>query len=303
MGSKTAVLAPIISALIKTEEKLGADRIWRAVNAIQEKFLQDHFSKKNELNKFKPEELRSWISDNADELNAILKKEGFDIQLDEFDPKNNEFGVVSILDVLVEWVKEAKEIKIEHKGKIYPAVSMKAEAETENGLLTIFEAYETSENSNPIACIHTKSGDKVFMTISSDEITDKNMVEKIEQIRNSDLHYARYNFLEFPMIDYDEKVDISWLIGMLTTDDKGYDWFISQAKQQTKFKMNHKGAHVKSAVAIAIMKCMSANPRLLKTLRIDKPFLLWIERDGLSIPIKYAYYDIENWKDPKSLDM
>ena len=72
---------------------------------------------------------------------------------------------------------------------------------------------------------------------------------------------------------------------------------ISQALQQTKFKMNQFGARVKSAVAIAVSRAMSREVGL----DIDQPFYLWIERDGVTVPVMYAYLDQEDWKDPGNL--
>lgn len=305
MGSKTAVLAPIMSALVKTEDKLGPDRVWRAVNAAQQRFLREYFSKRDELCNFSPKELRSWISDNADELNTLLTKEGFSIKL--FPLNQNEYGVVSILDVLVEWVKEARKKEIFYNGKYYPGVSMKPSTRTDSGYLSVFTAYEIPDNPNPIACVHTKSGDKVYITIAPDNAGEIDLIEGIDLIRirrRSELDQVYYyDFLEFPMIDYDQETDISWLIGLQTTDQNGGDWFIAQAKQQTKFKMNQLGARVKSAVAIETRYGCSLTPPPPSILRIDKPFYLWTERKGSTIPIMYGYFDVNDWKDPKSLDM
>ena len=111
---------------------------------------------------------------------------------------------------------------------------------------------------------------------------------------------GHYDSLVFPMIDLNQQVDISWLGGLKTTDEAGRVWEISQAKQQTKFKMNELGARVKSAVAVAI-RCLSIarnNPII-----IDKPFFLWIQRQGLSYPLLYSYLDYECWSNPGNLEM
>ena len=93
----------------------------------------------------------------------------------------------------------------------------------------------------------------------------------------------------------------SWLIGMRTTMGEGHqEAVISQALQQTKFKMNQLGARVKSAVAIGISKT-SASIEILEPIIINKPFFLWIERPGLSFPLMYAYIDEANWKNPGDL--
>jgi serine protease inhibitor len=105
------------------------------------------------------------------------------------------------------------------------------------------------------------------------------------------------------MIDLNETVDIGWLKEMLTVDEIGDSWKISQALQQTKFKMNETGAHVKSAVAIGVMRCVSFGRPPELHLVIDKPFLLWIAREGTSLPIFAAYLDEDVWKDPKNLTL
>ena len=298
MKRQTMVVAPIIAALVKAEDRIGANRVWQAINDLQKKFLTEHFIHRDKLGNFRPEELRSWISESADELNKILTEEGFDIQLSEF--PSGQFGVLSILDVLVDWLVEGRQIEIFSGGKKYAGVEMKRGELTEDGPKLIFEAFRVSEHSHPIACVHTKSGDRVFMTIAGKEVEGFDLVDAIDEIRKLQFEIDYFEKLEFPMIDYCQTIDISWLLGMTTNDLIGSSWDISQAIQQTKFKMNHQGARVKSAVAMAI-RMLSIN--IPKVLRIDKPFWFWTEREGLEIPIIYGYFDTGDWKNPGSLEM
>ncbi len=97
------VIAPIIAALVKSEDMIGKNPSWQGINADQKYFLERLFVTRSELARYSATELRSWASRVAAELNKILQEEGFDIQLDEFGGPN-EFGVVSILNVLVEWL-------------------------------------------------------------------------------------------------------------------------------------------------------------------------------------------------------
>ena len=108
--SSTMVVQPIVAALVKSEDILGKNRTWDAVNDVQQKFLKDFFSRRKELSGFPEKELKCWASWVAAELNAILKKERFDIKLEDF--AEDEFGVVSILDVLAEWLKEGMKTKL-----------------------------------------------------------------------------------------------------------------------------------------------------------------------------------------------
>lgn len=297
--SKTMVMSPIVAALVKSEDMLGKDRVWRAVNKSQEEFLSKFFAKRGELVNFSESELRSWASLVASELNATLEKEGFDIRLDDF--AEGEFGVVSILDVLTEWLKEGAKTKVLFDNKEYPAVKLDRTAKINEVSMELFSAFLLDEYHFPIASVVTKSGDKVWMTVADNALESFELISRIENLRKSiDEHSTKTHFsrLVFPMVDLNQKVDIGWLIGMLTASKTGLDFKVSQALQQTKFKMNQFGARVKSAVAITI-RATSAIIR--KDMIIDQPFYLWIEKNGISYPIMYAYIDKTDWKDPENL--
>lgn len=296
--SHTVVVAPIMGALIKSENVLGKDRQWHAVNASQKEFLSKFFVKRKELAKFSEKELRSWVSWVAAELNEILAKEGFNIRLEDFEP--DEFGVVSILDVLVEWMQEGSKDALSFGGINYPVVRMESHATIDHERKPLFEAYIAKTHKYPVAVLLTKSGDLLYMTTAGpNSLKDFTLAPYIDKIRNSlSPSGMRYDWLKFPMIDLDQEADISWLKGMQTFDTDGKKWEISKAFQQTKFKMNQFGARVKSAVAI-VVKAVSIIQEV--GLVIAPPFLLWIEKKDASIPVIYAYIDKENCKDPGDL--
>ncbi len=285
--SRTMVVSPIVSALVKSEDILGKDRSWNAVNDWQEFFLIDHLSKRKELAAFSEEELRDWIGFNAKELNRVLEGEGFDVRLDEFGP--GEFGVVSILNVLSEWLEEGQRVVIVSSGKKYPGVRM----ESSSG----FEVRVSAEYLYPVTVLPTKSGDKAFMTIAESEAASFSLLTKIDAIRRSLKPGSNYDYdcLKFPMVNINKEIVLGWLGGLWTIQDDGRKAEISQVFQQTKFRMNQRGARTKSAVALG---AFTASARKEKVLLIDKPFFFWIEREGMSIPIIYAYIDQEDWKDP-----
>lgn len=286
--SRTMVISPIISALLKSEDILGKNRTWRAVNDWQELFLEKFFSKKAELAGFSKKELRNWASFSAQELNRILQKEGFDIRLGDFRPE--EFGVVSILDVMAEWLKEGLEIVVVSLGKKYPGVRMEPDSK--------FEAYTSPSYPHPVAALPAKSGDKVFMAVADGKAASFSLIEKIDSIRKNLMPGGYYDSLKFPMIDINQEVPLDWLLGLRTLQDDGRQAEISQAFQQTKFKMNQYGARARSAVALGAFKAAIREERAFL---IDKPFFLWIEREGMSIPVIYAYIDQEDWKNPGNL--
>ena len=109
-----------------------------------------------------------------------------------------------------------------------------------------------------------------------------------------------FGSLVFPMVQLDQQVELEWIVGMRTTDVDGRPVVITYGAQQTKLRINVKGAHVESAAGLA-MRVARMQPLPADDLVIDRPFFCWIERDGVSEPILAAYIDQEDWKDPGDL--
>lgn len=293
------VIWPIVAALWGAFGYIEAPSIRnvRAVNDQQAVFLERYMQDKEVLKAFSPDELRTWVSKDADELNGILKQEGFGIQLNPFRP--TEFGVVSILDVMMKWLHEGQRSSI-----------IRTQGASEGGAR--YEAFELKDGfyvgqlegyAHPIITIKTKNEDgalgkdSVHLTVADEALGGDKLWEKILKLRMLERkEIEEYTHVVIPMIDYDQSFKLDWLLGLNVGG-----WFISQALQQTKFKMNDKGARVKSAVAIAMMR--SAMPMPSNKLIIDKPFYLWIEREGVPYPIFTGYLDEQFWKEPKNLDL
>ncbi|MFC1623036.1 hypothetical protein ACFL2R_01355 [Patescibacteria group bacterium] len=237
----------------------------------------------NGVEKFSKKELRAWVSNSAEEINEILKKEGFDIRLHDLRPGETAF--LSILQILLKWITPGTECVIRRPGdlKEYPGVFLRKG----------FQVLASSNHADSIICIQSKNGDQVFMTIADEELKDFKLFKKIEMldigIELAEL--TNISSVKFPMIDLDQQPDISWLQGTYHHQEG----VIAQAKQQTKFKMNEKGALLESAVAITTMKCCLHNK---KEITINQPFYLWIKRPGVSLPIFCAYMDTASWKKP-----
>jgi hypothetical protein len=112
---------------------------------------------------------------------------------------------------------------------------------------------------------------------------------------------AAFGGLRFPMVDLNQQVDINWLKKM-STYALGETWEISQAKQQTKLRMNHLGARAQSAVAIGGMMITSVRPPDPPDLVIDRPFMVWFERAGLNRPLFSGHITPDDWKEPADLE-
>jgi hypothetical protein len=290
--TSTIVIWSIIAALCKASFFIGADPSqWYPINQMQQQYVEYYHPQRSALSLFNEKEMRSWASTDYNELNSILKKEGFSIELQPFSPLEG-FGVVSILDVTVNWLYKGQKSIIykEVEDKKYPAVYM-----TEG-----FSVVKSSSYKSPIIRIRTKSNDVVCMTIADQTLQDFELLSHVQNITKN-IEYTddpdHYDFIKFPMVDLDQEVNIKWLLGMRCP---GYN--IEQALQQTKFKMNEEGARVKSAVAIALTESAGiSQPK--KCIIVDEPFYVWIERPVFQAPIFVGYIAQEHWKDPKNLDV
>jgi hypothetical protein len=233
------------------------------------------------------QELQSMADMSAGPVNAWLKERGFDIELPE--PDENGFAVASILDILVNWLHTGKRtfIKGVNTGEEYTGVHL-------NNGVTV--AHLPAVHDNPVVRIATKEGYSVCMSMVDnvpEGITGLFLkVAELEQVKATSHHF---DGVQFPMIDLDEKPDISWINGL----QFGQGLYVSSAMQQTKFRMNEKGARIESAAGMSIMRSMVSNKKLPHV--IDKPFLLWVNKDGLDFPVFAGLLCEDVWKEPSAL--
>ncbi len=283
-ASATAVNYPIVAALLATERILGKDRKWSAVNTKQQVFLETVF---NRIKTDVPEipEIESISSRDYTRLNSFLKDKGFDIQLEPFQP--SDFGVVSVLKLVMEWLKKGEVTTITVNDTSYPAVRMK-----KNGV----SFYRSINFKHTIIQVKTKTEDVVYLTAVDEPVAESKLWSLGAGLLETRTHYyPDYLGVIFPMIDLDTQPDISWLQGMYTMGTDGRPGIISQAKQQTRFKMDELGATVESAVTMGLMRSM-LGPTYYK---IDRPFLAVVHRPSLKQPIFVGYLNTDCWKQPK----
>lgn len=292
MSSKTAAIFPIVSALAQAREYGQARTEWTPDGGgakEQERYLP-WLSKLNEqVHLFSAEELKAVASANVEEINAFLKEGGFDITLDPFQ-NPNDFGTASIMSVLVKWKAPGEERWLSYNGEDVKA------ARLDDGVCF----YRQDGYEHPIARISTETGDKVYMTIADGSLEGLDLLEKVNSLTDADDSTYEFDGVTFPMVLLDQEVDIEFFKGMYfvgtgAAGDSGM-LRIAQAKQQTKFKMNHLGAKAESAAAfgMAFECCAMPKPEMV----IDKPFYIWMTRPGMDMPYFAGYIDPADWKDP-----
>ena len=282
--SQSLCLAPIAGCLAECEKVVKSVGSWSWSNDDQERFLVDYYMKAREEIGTLPE-LESISSPDADKINAFLADRGFQIRLDPFSPL--EIGMASVFKLLLSWTMPGKVTTVREEQ--FPAVRIHKN-----------RSFHVSQHVPcPIVSLETQSGDVVRMTVLPNPPKGFELLELIQKIDATLQNERGYDGVIFPMIDYDEMINISWIRGM-ETEGKGGPWRISQALQQTKFRMNEVGAKVESAVAMGarFMYCASEP---IPDLVIDHPFLLWIKREGLSHPLFIGHFTEIDWKRPERL--
>ncbi len=298
--SNTSVIYPLTAALVKAEDILGPDRSWHISNATQSLFLEEFFNAASRKESPRIPEIESIAAWEAETINRFLRERGFQIQLTPFrnGPNNKEFGVASVLDLLVTWLEPGNEVplRVNNTGattsqsdKEYPAVRM----------VKGISFSTASQHPHAIARLQTQSDDVVYLTRLDTNPTGFDLLHYVKRLSASLSPNYDYAGVVFPMVDLKQTVDISWLIGMQTTTTDNKIAMISQALQETHFSMDTKGAHAKSAVALGI-RLTHAVVRPQPDLIIDGPMLVWCERPGLTQPLFVAHVTQEDWKKPEA---
>lgn len=282
--TKAFDVATIFYALLTLEKEfLGVDRQWLVQNKKQKQLFEIYAAYKDVLPQIK--NLKALASIDWKALNAFLISEKFNPM---FDGPLDGIGVVSILDKFVKWAEKGVVCQIRSKGKIYPGFELKGGN---------FNVYRVKHAQQPLIELITQSDDRLFLMMnekSGDELKLFDAVEKVMAVK--EYMPNPFSAVQIPKIDFDIKPDISFLVGANTRDLEKRFWFIAQALQQFKFRMNEKGARAKVATGILLSKGLSFEPE--KKLIFDKPFLGWFMQKGIPLPLAIFHAEQDSWKEP-----
>lgn len=278
--SNTVVVHPIIVAVKAADRILGRGRRWKPSNEEQRALLEMMTKDSNSLTHFSPGELTA---------NASIEGEPGD------DNPLVSFSLSATLNVEVAWRKKGEKSTVAYRGTKYDA------ADVSTGI----SGSDAPGHKHPIASLSTQSEDIVYLTIADKPRSGFDLLRYIDQLRESRMTMiGECDYVRFPMIDCDDAPNLQWMLGLETTyKNTRFPATLTKAKQRTEFKMNEVGAHVRSRVDFGGMVVGSAISRRPRSIIVDKPFFLWIERRDVALPIMYAYFTPESWKNPKSLRM
>ena len=289
MATSTVVTYPIVAAIVASERFLGRDREWTPTNELQQRFLAEFFAPcRNEIGGIP--EIESTASRSAGDIASFLRERGFSILPGPLG--HDEFGVASVLDLLVKWLHEGIVTQVvTPDNRAFPGVRIAGDG---------VSFYRGGRHTSDIACLHTQSGDAVFLTMIEQPPTGFDLVALAQELESDPKPSSDYAGVQFPMVNLDHSVDISWLVGLRTTASDGSPMLIAQALQQTKLKVNEKGARVESAVMLPVAAAWPP-PKEKPDLVINRPFLMWISRERLSRPLFVGFIEEDVWQNPGDL--
>lgn len=264
-------------------------------------------------------ELKAWASNNVDKLNRILSEHGFSIKLRPWQGTNT-FGVVAILDLTMKWLVRGDEFVYGDKRYLIddkPAFRL-------DGKQNQISFSRVEGLNTPLVKIPTQTpGDFLCLVkAESGPVKQFQIFDEIERLSRLSVPYGYYNSpysgVILPNIRVDQQVDISWLIGLWTTDlnkvkPKGKDanhsylpsdWTISQALMQAKFALGAEGARAKTAVAIAVTRTIMASADLKIDYIVNHDVYIWMTRFSMpEVPLFVAYVPKDEFSQtPVSLD-
>lgn len=283
----TVVLSAILDQAAENPT-IGPDMEWKAINPQQEALLDQYPFVRQGLRTLKDVDLlESRSSYDVTVINEWLKSRDFTIQLEDME-RPDAFYLAAIFEQLVKWriAGSSESFYDFDDGGEYAGVSM----------VEGFSVLKSAYSSELVAKIDTEvDGEYAYMMMMDEPDVEANLsvivgdvMSNLEEVEVSD------DFeLSFPKVSLDMLIDIEWLLEMWGIVPSGEKIKVAQAFSQGMLKINEFGAHAKVAAAVAtVLESMKPG------LRINKQFLFWIMKDGVSFPLFPAWIDKEDWKDP-----
>ena len=259
---------------------------WYGFNEEQKALLAWYNAHRDEISKLS--DLEALASDSYRALNDFLQAHGFDPQFQPFDG----IGVVSILDMLVEWLSSGTVTSVQRydrsKSVRYPAFYLRAG-------VTVFDA----GSHEPLIRVRTKSGSCLWLTKAHEPASGMQLAITAQQLLAA--HHSPHQVwtagVKIPMLDLDTRPDLDWMIGTIAQPPKTSDtWQIVQAFQQFKLRINEHGARAKVATGFAMERGMAPSS---VPYELDSPFIGFFTQQEIdTVPIAAFWADTDVWKRP-----
>ena len=285
MKTNSIVVSPFpsIFALRKGIERIGGKE-WKAINAAQERWVELYGRVSGLGDRFTADELVSIAADTAAEINEFMARNGFpEIVLDPWAAMPPSVGVGSVLKVPVKWLQPGVKTAV-LSGK-FPAFELKPGV-----------AVRRAVDGTIVVEMATQSEDTVCVAIQEEALAGFDLYDRAVRLDGMEKSRTDFDRVIVPMVNFDEFADTSWIIGLNTEDATDTPWDVVQAKEKSRFMMNEIGARLETGFAGQVM--MRSMPAPPKPYIVDRPFLLWLTRPGIPVPIAACRFEYDVWSEP-----
>lgn len=292
MATQALDLVTMTYALDELSDKRLGDCQWAARNSLQDYFLWWHNCHRKEIRELNGLEALASLSHGK--LNAFLSERGFEPQFQPFDG----VGVASVLDMLVNWLKEGKTASFFRYEPThgdgggyasYPAFHIPGEASA---------VYGADGFCQPLARLLTRSGHSLWLMKSSCPSSEMAIAEtalKMLRAGHDPMPHLTAGVI-VPMLEIEVRPDLSWMLGLSTESPRDGYHEIAQAFQQFKLRANAEGARVKVATGFATTRGASSKPTPYV---LNEPFIGVFTAPGHDqLPIAAFWADTDSWKNP-----
>ena len=285
MATQALDLVTMGRALEELRTHLG-DCQWQAIGGEQQTFLTWYLTHQDEISKLS--DLKALASTDYSTLNSFLVANGFEALFEEFDG----VGVVSILDMLVEWLSRGTPTTIERYNltgrHVHPAFRIKADGA---------DVFDVAGFHEPLIRLHTTGGASLWLMQAPEPTTELELALTAQEIlaagRSASLQWTVG--VTVPMLEIDVRPDLSWMLGAYTVSPVDGYHEIAQAFQQFKLRANEQGAHVKVATGLATTRSISFTAPYV----FNRPFIGCFTQPGHdTLPLAAFYADYDSWQNP-----
>ena len=230
-------------------------------------------------------------------LNQLLRQEGFEGNIE---PLLGSVGVVSIIDKMIEWQVAGTPLDFQAQdGATYKGFQLGGESINVHRV----DAYPGSyllesvggENTLWLFYHQDPSLEGLEMVSLSFEVMRRRRSTPTRQ------GWGRYPVPSFegailPMVEIDQRADISWLVGLNTVTGDGRPCSVAEAEQMFKFRMNQFGARMKVATTVVATLGNSDEP---EPFLVDQPFYGWWTQKGKeTLPMGVFFADYDSFREP-----
>lgn len=281
--SKSLAIAtyPLLACLAEAQKLAGGlTTPWTSENANAAEFIKCCVPDMAECSLIP--EMESRAAYNAEEINAWLRERGFSIQL----PPQGHLFMASILDLMVKWFHPGTE-----SSRVTGYKGVKLEQTTAR---VIYD--DVWPKNQYVVEIATQSNDRAYMYLAdkapqSEWEVVQTIAKMSRMVRQGKIQTStKFVGVIFPEVQLETEPDVSWMVGTRADGNDGEPLIINCCKQEVKLKLDKEGASIKAAAAMGATRGLGPVPYL-----IDRPFLFWVERQGLSDPFIWSYLAQDSW--------